>query len=129
MAVVQDGAATAARAGEPLCAAAVSSPPLPLPSLAEQAHAEALVKAFGSDEVLERMETWRTVVQEMIDTTRLIELEDKGDTIPQAGEPIARQVFLQLKPQERETREALVNQVAVELGHRTDANPDRSQQE
>ena len=50
----------------------------PLPSLVEQAHTGALVNAFGSHGVLERMETWQSVVHQMIATTRLIELEDRG---------------------------------------------------
>ena len=41
--------------------------PVPdMPPPEEQAHTGALVKAFGSDEVRERMETWRTVVLEVI---------------------------------------------------------------
>jgi hypothetical protein len=108
-----------------------TNPPLPvppLPELQEQAHVTALVKAFGSDEVLERMETWRTVVRKMLHTGRLIELEDKGYSIRQAGEPTARQDFdLELRPQERRTREALANQVAIELGHRTVSQPNQGQ--
>jgi hypothetical protein len=97
--------------------------PVPkLPELPEQARVEALVKAFGSDGVRERMESWRTVVHQMTKTARLIELEDKGQSIPQAGEKSARAVFdLELRAQERTTREAIADQVAVELGHRTDA--------
>ena len=64
------------------------------------------------------METWRTVVHHMTRTARLIELEDKGRSIPQAGEKSPRVAFdSELRPQERTTREALVNQVAIELGH------------
>jgi len=102
-------------------------PELPLPSLVEQANTTALVRAFGSAEVLKRLETWRTVVQQMTTTAELIELEDMGKPVVQEGERSPRARFaLDLRPQERETREALAARVAVELGHRTESNPEES---
>ncbi len=98
-----------------------------LPSLVEQANTRALVRAFGSAEVLKRLETWITVVQQMTNTAELIEQEDMGRQVVQEGERAPRARFaLDLRPQERETREAIANQVAVELGHRTDPEPDQS---
>jgi hypothetical protein len=101
-----------------------------LPSLEEQAHTVALVQAFGSDEVLERMETWRAVVRKIITPVELIKWEEADPATRQRdGEPIARVALDELRPQERTTREALANQVAVELGHRAEPNPDQSPQE
>jgi hypothetical protein len=104
--------------------------PIELPSLEEQVRTVALVRAFGSDEVLERMETWLDVVMKMITTVELIKWEEAEPATRQSDdEPIARVTLGELRTEERTTREALANQVAVELGHRTDAKPDTSPQE
>jgi hypothetical protein len=91
----------------------------PLPSLAEQARSGALVNAFGSAEVLAKFEAWLEVVQKMLATGRLIDYEDAGNQVREDGDPSPRQVFdLELRPKEAETRRALQDQVAAELGHR-----------
>ena len=104
-----------------------TNPPQPvpaeLPSLEEQAHTVALVQTFGSDEVLERMKTWRAVVKEIITTVELIKWEEADPATRQRdGQAIARVALDELRPQERERREALAKQVAFELGCRTDAS-------
>jgi len=38
----------------------------PIADVAEQAHTEAVVRAFGSNEVREHMETWRDLVRQVI---------------------------------------------------------------
>ena len=93
-----------------------TNPPQPvpsLPSLEQQARTEALVRAFGSDKVRERMESWRTVVRQMLSAARLIYM----GPIPGLDKPIhldARRKFdLELRPQERSARSALGSQVAV----------------
>jgi hypothetical protein len=74
------------------------------------------------------METWRAVVRKIIIAVELIKREEAEPTRQRDGEPSSRLTLHELQPQERTTREALANQVAIELGHRTDAKPDESQQ-
>jgi hypothetical protein len=98
-----------------------SNPPAPvppLPTLEEQARVDALVKAFGSDEVLTLAETWRSIVLKMIKCDRLIKmgLEHEIERSPRVD-------FAELQPQEREAREAIADQVAAELGHRNRTQP------
>ncbi len=91
-----------------------TEPPQPvpeMPSLVEQAHTEALVRAFGSEKVLQRMKTWRGVLREMQALDNVIRLAP-GDHHQ------ARSGFDELRPQEKAAREALGDQVAVDLGHR-----------
>jgi hypothetical protein len=105
-----------------------TNPPQPipaeLPSLAEQAHTEALVNTFGSDEVRKRMKDWRDVVLEVISTVQQIKWEEEQPA--RYSEESPRRTLEQLRAQERVAREALANQVAVELQHRTHAKPDQS---
>jgi len=82
-----------------------------LPPLAEQAHTEALVRAFGSDKVLDRMKTWRDIVR----TMRALDIQIRA---ADGGELDARRDFDGLRAQEVVAREALGDQVAVDLGHR-----------
>ena len=93
----------------------------PLPSLVEQAHTGALVNAFrsargaGADGDLAKRRPPDDRYHQVI------ELEDRGIN------PTARRHFdLELRPQKRTTREALANQVAVELGQRAAPEPDQS---
>jgi hypothetical protein len=90
-----------------------------LPSIEEQAHTEALVKAFGSTEVRERMEVWRDVVKEMIATVGLIRWIEADTTAHRGIQENPRGKLDGLRRQEREARQALGNQVAVELRHQT----------
>lgn len=99
-----------------------TNPPQPdpdLPSINERAHTEALVKAFGSAEVRERMEVWRDVVKEMIATVGLIRWIEADTTAHRGIQENPRGKLEGLRRQEREAREALGNQVAVELRHHT----------
>ncbi len=92
-------------------------PNTPLPSFEEQAHTEALVRAFGSDAVRERMETWRSVVRQMVTQAELTEWEEAHPTQGPSLGKSPRVTLHELRPEERTAREALANQVAVELGH------------
>ncbi len=89
------------------------APVPPLPTLEAQARVDALVKAFGSTEVLACADRWRTVVLKLIKEDRLIKmgLEHEVEHSPRGR-------FFELQKEERATREALGNQVAIELGHR-----------
>ena len=49
-------------------------PVRPLPGLDEQAEAEAVVNAFGSDQVRQGFKAWRDVIQDMIRAVHLINL-------------------------------------------------------
>lgn len=91
-----------------------TDPPRPmpeLPSLAEQAHTEALVRAFGSEQVLRHMKAWRDIVREMraLDITIRLAPAEHAD---------AKAAFDGLRARESTAREALGDQVAVDLGHR-----------
>jgi hypothetical protein len=103
-----------------------SIPPQPvpdLPSIEVQAHTEALVKAFGSAEVRELMEVWRSIVKEAIAIVGLI-LWVEEDVERHRGIPQSPRIKLdELRRQEREARKALGDQVAIELGQRRKANP------
>jgi hypothetical protein len=88
------------------------------PSPAEQARTEALVKAFGSNKIRELMEAWRGVVQQATTRVGLIP-EVEQDRWRWHGIPEdPRQKLEELRQQEREAREALADQAAVELRHR-----------
>uniref|UniRef100_A0AB39U1P0 Uncharacterized protein n=1 Tax=Mycolicibacterium phage Alyssa1 TaxID=3240801 RepID=A0AB39U1P0_9CAUD len=96
-----------------------TNPPAPvpdLPSLDAQSHVEALVRAFGSDEVLTLLDEWRLVIREMVKCDRLIKMGLEHDRQP--GEKSPRLEFMELKDKERESRDALGRRVSVELGHR-----------
>jgi hypothetical protein len=97
-----------------------TNPPQPnpaeLPSFAEQAHTEAVARAFGSVEVRNRMKTWRAVVTEMIRTVEQIGREEASGRFSEVS---PRVTLDKLRPQEREARDAIADQVAGELGHRT----------
>jgi hypothetical protein len=88
----------------------------PLPTLAEQAHTEAVVRAFGSNEVRAHTETWRDLVRQVILTVEQVKWEEGQPT--QHSQPSPRLTLEQLRGEERTAREALADQVAVELGHR-----------
>lgn len=92
-----------------------TDPPQPapeLPSLAEQAHTEALVRAFGSENVLRQMKAWRDIVREMRTLDNTIRRAPHEQSDP-------RQRFGELRATEMAAREALGDQVAVDLGHRS----------
>lgn len=101
----------------------------PLPDLAEQAKVEALVGAFGSDAVRERMKAWRGVVLDMIRkdyVLRLDEAETKRGSGPSGVDNAELWRFIhEARPKEQETRELLTHEIAVELGHRSTEAGDR----
>jgi hypothetical protein len=88
----------------------------PLPTLAEQAHTQAIVRAFGSNEMREHMATWRDLVRQVISTVEQVKWEEGRPT--QRSQPSPRLTLEQLRGEERTARKALADQVAVELGHR-----------
>jgi|GEM_PF-1645035 len=98
------------------------SGPLPetqLPTFEVQADTAALLKAFGSDAVQERRETWESVVRQMISAAEQVVWEEAHPSqMPPQGKS-ARVTIHELRPKEREARAALGNRVAAELKHRT----------
>lgn len=86
-----------------------------LPSLETQAHVESLVRAFGSPDVIARMETWRQLIQKMLKLDKLIKLGLEHDV-----ERSPRVEFAELQPLEEQARHGISVQVAQELGHRRD---------
>jgi hypothetical protein len=95
----------------------------PLPDLAEQAKVEAVVGAFGSDAVRERMQVWRAVVLDMIrkdDVLRRDDAETKRGSQPSGLDTAdVWRLIHEARPKERETRELLTHEIAAELGHRS----------
>lgn len=83
-------------------------PVRPLPDLDEQAEAEAVVNAFGSDDVLKVFEAWRGIMRDIVAAVGLIELECTGTDF--GDEPYSK--LYNLLPAEREAREALSRQVS-----------------
>jgi hypothetical protein len=69
--------------------------------MAEQAHAEGLVMAFGSNEVLDRMQAWREIIVKMINADKLIKLGLEHET-----EPSPRLQFAELQEEEVAARKA-----------------------
>ncbi len=96
-------------------------PDTPLPSFEVQADASALMGAFGSEAVREKREAWESVVRKMaslVNQIRWEEADPTGGRIPQIS---SRATLHELRPDERAARQALADQVAVELRH--GANP------
>ncbi|CAN5541506.1 hypothetical protein BH11ACT6_BH11ACT6_07440 [soil metagenome] len=92
-----------------------TDPPRPVPEmplLVEQAHTEALVRAFGSAQVLAGLKTWRGIVLAMLTLDHQIR-QGESD-----AHPDARTEFDELRTQERAAREEMGDQVAMDLGHR-----------
>lgn len=100
-------------------------PETPLPSLEIQADAAALVAAFGTPEVEEKLEAWRSVVKEMIAQAGLVPWQDKRPADVPPGERIARAKIHELRPDEKRTRDELGAQVRAELafGYRSTRQP------
>jgi hypothetical protein len=93
--------------------------PLPeFPQYPEQAHTEALVKSFGSGELRALMEAWRDVVKETAATSGLIQWIEADPVRNRDIEENPRLKLEELRRQEREARDALSDQVTVELRHR-----------
>ena len=94
-------------------------PERPLPPLEEQVQTQALVAAFGSEAVRKYTRGWLTVVRAMQRTVQRIQCEEADPTRRSGENP--RILLEKLREQERETREALEERVAIELGHRRQA--------
>jgi hypothetical protein len=112
-----------AQAIRPMTDTTPSQPVPPLPDLAEQATVEARVGAFGSIPVRERLDVWRSIVHDIIGKDHLIGLQetDAEQERPAVNVGVPRLEIHNARPKEREAREALAHQIAVELGHRSDA--------
>jgi hypothetical protein len=90
-------------------------PLAPLPPLSEQAEVQALVRAFGSADLIERMDAWAKVTQEMGYAEQLIHIE-----VADGGKEITgRRQFIELRPQEFELRRTMAEAVGAELGQRS----------
>ncbi|MEC4840903.1 hypothetical protein R2360_15690 [Mycobacteroides chelonae] len=89
-------------------------PLAPLPPLAEQAQVQALVRAFGSTAVIEIMDAWAKVTQDMLFAEQTIKIEAAEGNKEITG----RREFMALRPKEFELRRKIADQVAAELGQR-----------
>jgi hypothetical protein len=87
-------------------------PDPPLPTLEVQAHTQAVVRAFGSPQVRERMESWERVVKQAISSVRVAHM-----TAYAPVEAAQARVTLEgdLRPQEHSARQALAEQISAEL--------------
>jgi hypothetical protein len=90
-------------------------PDIRLPSLDIQADAAALVAAFGTPEVEEKLEAWRSVLRQMITQAGLVPRQDERPADVPPGELIARAKIHELRPEEKKRRDALAAQVRSEL--------------
>jgi hypothetical protein len=92
-------------------------PDRPLPDLDEQAEAEAVVNAFGSDEVREAFESWRKVIEEMVmavNVSNLVQAYKRNEDMSGgSGEEYLK--LHELRQPEAEARGALARQINQEL--------------
>lgn len=89
-------------------------PPRPepvLPTLDEQATTAALVHAFGSKAVKERMQAWRDVALYMTHLAGVIRTEESGGD----KDFLHRKMFADRRPEESAARMSLAEQIATEL--------------
>lgn len=86
-------------------------PDPPLPSLEVQGHVQAVVRAFGSPKVIERMESWEAVVREANMTVAVARMKD----IPREAFKARRTLDEGLRPQERSARRVLAEQISTDL--------------
>lgn len=102
-------------------------PVRPLPGLDEQAEVEAVVNAFGSDAVRTALEAWRAIIKDTIATVGLIDLERDAQERNMSAEtdfdPYLK--LHDLRPEERQAREALARQVGLELRRAAQASASR----
>ena len=89
-------------------------PDPPSPDPLEDARVRTLVDNFGSVEVKAKFEAWHAIVQRIIDTVSEIKSADAREVANRAR----RILDLELRADERSTRDALLYQVALELGDR-----------
>ena len=91
------------------------------PELTDEATADALLGAFGSDPVRELYDAWRVAVILIEREYQVLAWnhsnEGRGPDEPPALQELANLVD-DLRPKEQTARKALITQVAHELGHR-----------
>lgn len=86
-------------------------PPLPTPE--EQAHVEAVVRAFGSKEVRALMADWRGIVTRVNATVQQAIWEEADPR--RASQRSPRMILEELRSQERTAQQALAEQIRAEL--------------
>ena len=110
---------------EPMWDCDPAQPVRPLPELDEQAETEAVISAYGSDEVFQAFEAWRDVVQNVMVTVNVISRDQAaGKGHRSNGGSVGESPYLRLhnlRPGEREARKALSRQVRDELRGRADS--------
>ncbi|MFI6068550.1 hypothetical protein ACIA47_25210 [Micromonospora sp. NPDC051227] len=90
-----------------------------LPPLPEQARVEALVRAYGSQKVRDRLFAWRQVIDQLIEADFQIQaaersIERQGHTSIDDGAERMK-IGTQLRPAERARRNELAEEIAAEL--------------
>lgn len=90
-------------------------PETPMPPLEVQADTAALLAAFGTEEVREKTEAWRAVVNEMRVLAELVPREDANPSYVPPGERIARVKIHEIRPDEKRKRDELGAQISSEL--------------
>ncbi len=119
--IVEEVAHWAQRVRPMLDTSPLPEPP-PLPSIAEQIRMQALLGAFASEDVQARYEAWcQSVYAIQAADMELTWHERSVNRHGQSGiddAEVWRRLALELKPKERVLRQALIDTVAAELGHR-----------
>jgi hypothetical protein len=102
-------------------------PPQPVPRMPDidvQGQVNALVGAYGSSLVRERLDAWRAIVLHMISMDRVIGMSEQHgtDRASTSGADFTEfwEKIHEDRPKELEARKALTDQIAAELGHRSD---------
>lgn len=114
------------------------------PTVDEQARTQALVNAFGSDRVKDLLNEWRKFLREAISLAVQIDSEEERQSagpdpdnrisemirelLPQKPGDVQRLKALleNVRPGERDARRALTSQVAAELRHNVESNPEQT---
>jgi hypothetical protein len=105
-----------------MCPVVDTRQPLPeMPSYAEQARTYALVGAVASAEMRKRIAAWLDVIHQATTTAGLIPEIEADPWRYQGITENQRLKLRELQRHEREAHEALREQAAVELGHRSES--------
>lgn len=93
---------------------------VPEPVLADQATAAALLDAFGSDDVHENYDRWRSAMSAAVYEREGVywNLQESGDPAARPSEQELRKLAEALCPGEQSARKRLADVIARELGHR-----------
>lgn len=101
--------------------------PPPLPTLDEQARAEALVMAFGTKPVEDLFETWRQTVWEIIGADQMIGLmleeRSQGQSSGKHYMETWNRLETEMRPAQRSARKKLAEAIGVELRSRPETQP------